>query len=495
MKHPQSTIDFSKVQRQAPAGIWISLATLLRRYARAISVSVIVLLFRLEWIFYIYIGLGLLAVFILLLFWAYLEYVNTTFYIDPHRHEFVLQKGVVNKQKSILSLDKIIQVNLNQNFWQQVFQVYSVEIETAGSTDTEVSISAVDKYTATALRQFLMQSTDKNIDNENISTTPPPTIYPSIFKIIGYAFTSDYLRSFLVLLGILLSIYSRFKDYSENFQYESAENWDWVLLEYIESLSIYHLLIGLFLASTILNGFRILIRYFGLNIRRDSEAMRIDYGLINKKRTLLHKERIQTFTIATQQIQKRLNIFHLNITQTSSDIQADKKAKVKIIGLDQSQTELLFEQCFNTEMPKFNNNYSANIRTTILPFALYFLLPSIAAATLIFYNQWPIWLITLVVAYLLISIPVLKRYYSTYKMYVNDEFIKVHSEIWKKQSVYLRIQDIQAVSISEPIWLKGKHLAHMHIQTGGGTVRFQYGNTAELTNLRDWLLYRIERHK
>ena len=97
--------------------------------------------------------LGLVAVLVIILIIAILKYLNFKFYLK--KDDFHLATGIINKDNTIIPKSKIQNVYIKQNFLQQLINVVSVKIETAGDKKSEIEISALDKPTALLLKKKL----------------------------------------------------------------------------------------------------------------------------------------------------------------------------------------------------------------------------------------------------------------------------------------------------------------------------------------------------
>lgn len=497
----QSPLEFNIDQRQSSTGMFIEFFFLVRKFLRAISVIIIYLLLKLEWQHYIFIVLGIVLLFILLGFIAYLSYRNTLYRIDDNSQEFILQKGVINKEKLTIQLDKIVQVNINQNFWQRLFDVYAVEIETAGSANAEVKIKALDKNVAFALKENLLDEKIKSVEPETLDSEQKvegskiesgETIRISLSQIIKYAFTTDYLRSFLVMLGIDFSLYSRLREQLQNFR-QSVDEYEDAFLYYLENSSLFLAFIIFFLFSVLVNAIRNIIKYYGLNLSFINNSTNISYGLLSRFNTVLQNKKTQTFTISTQWIQKFLGLNKVRITQVSSDIQADKKAKINIIAISGPQINQLFERIYNEPLPKFTHEIKPNVRLVFPMIIFYLLLPIIIFGAISFWFPIPMYIIIVVTIYLIVASILIGRYAATYRLSYNDRFILLSYKFWKQSKMYIKVEDIQSVKIIQYAWLKKSGIAHMQLETAGGSLHFSYGSRVMLQKFSDWILYKIEK--
>lgn len=493
-------IDFSQKQHQSPTGMFIEFFFLMRKFFRASSVLLIYLLLKLEWQYYVYVGLGILFLIGVIGFFAYLSFRNTLFHIDKLHQEFVLQRGIINKEKYVIQLDKILQVNINQSFWQRIFDVYAVEIETAGSKKTEAKIKALNQDIAFSLKSALLERTssdmESGIDEKGQGENRSPEIISEKIKIpsgqiILYAFTADYIRSFLVMMGIIFSFYSRIREYFENFR-QSVDEWENAALSYFETHSI-PLAIGLlFLLSILVNAIRNIITYYDLQIKPEKSSSWISYGLFSRHNTLLQNNRIQTFSITTQWLQKILGLYKVRVTQISSDIQADKKAKVNIIGLKKGQVQQLFEQIYQESLPGFRQRFTADSRLAILPVLLYLLVPILIIAGISYWLILPVYLYASAAGFLILIGFLIRRYIRTYHLSLQEEYMMLEYKMWTEKKTILRIKDIQSVRIRQYAWHRSLGIGHITFQTAGGDIHFMYGEMKILQQLADWVLYRIE---
>ena len=75
---------------------------------------------------------------LILLIHSILFYLNFYFYVEEN--QFILKKGYLRKKVLSVPLERIQSVNTKQNILQQLLNVYSLEIDTAGSVGKELKI-------------------------------------------------------------------------------------------------------------------------------------------------------------------------------------------------------------------------------------------------------------------------------------------------------------------------------------------------------------------
>ncbi len=488
------TIDFREPRRQSEAFIIIECFSLMKKRRDAIGAMVIILLLQLPWQQYYLIAVGFLVILALLAFFVYLSYRNTTFTIQNNDSEFILNKGIFNKSKVFIQLNKITQVNINQHFVQRLLEVYSVEIETAGSVGSEACIKALDYKEAIALKQVLLKEVSSA--REEISSSPGTaqrakniiSIKPS--QLILYAFTAAYAKSFVVLFTFLLTFYLNYFDsmdgYREKVQTVAIETW--------EKLSVWSLILISFVIVISFNVVRNIIVYYKMKIEPDNGVTGIRYGLFSRKNTLLQNHKIQTFRIQTNPLQRLLKIFKVDITQTSLDIDQDKKANITIAGLNEGQANALFNHIFKTVLPeKADNTIISNWRRFILPVVLFGIIPSLTISWLALHGYVSSIHVLLFIIYLLVFALLMKRYYSYYHLYISGPFIVKEKKVWQESYQYVPLDNVQSVIIEQFFWQKALNLGHITIRTAGDRVVFNYGHFEALQLLANFLLYQVEK--
>ena len=89
---------------------------------------------------FFFLALGVVFVVVFFLVLAILKYRNFIFHITDS--EFRLDSGIINKENTVIPKLKIQNVSIKQNVIQQLINVVSLTIETAGDDKSEIEINA-----------------------------------------------------------------------------------------------------------------------------------------------------------------------------------------------------------------------------------------------------------------------------------------------------------------------------------------------------------------
>src|SRR5690554_3672643 len=175
----------------------------LQKFLRASWAPLAIMIYRVPSDAILYVILGVIVILLFIGFIAYLQYRNFTFFLDEDKQEFVIHSGILSKKRLSIGLDKIQQVNINQNIIQKLIRVYSLDVDTAGGGGKEVSIRAIDHYSAQILKARLLEREIESSENDSTSEVSEehqkPIIKISLASLLKVGITSNYGRS----LGIL----------------------------------------------------------------------------------------------------------------------------------------------------------------------------------------------------------------------------------------------------------------------------------------------------
>ena len=122
---------------------------------------------------------------------------------------FVLKNGIIAKKNTAIAFDRIQNVNFSQNLIHQLINVYQVDLETAGSDKTEISIKALSLSDAKALRQKI--TSGRSIGNEEIvveeTEKEKPLLTIDVKSLLKVSISENHFQSLLLLIAFLFGFY------------------------------------------------------------------------------------------------------------------------------------------------------------------------------------------------------------------------------------------------------------------------------------------------
>jgi putative membrane protein len=492
-------LAFNKPQRQSKIGILVMFFYNLQKFGRAFFPILVVFFIKKDDFNWFYIIPGIISILIILGVFAYLSYLNFTFYIDNENEEFIINEGIINKTNTAIKLDKIQQVNINQSFIQKIIGVYALEVDTAGSAAKEGSIKAITHQLALALKARLLDNEKKAVaQEESITVTAPtPTEEPKPFIKIGFltllkiGITSNYIRS----VGLLFLFYSYVQENLRNFSqtdYLDGSQLD----DFFSTQSVLKavLIIGLVLITIVLlvNIVRTVVKFFDFTISKQKGSLLLSYGLFNSKSTIIKPEKVQITTITRNYFQRKMDILEIKIQQATSSDSTAKKDITEIPGCNELEKNQILKLIFDT-IPAKGVMLKPNWRRLVfslflgigVPLSLYFAFGTYLEPLAFDYAF-------VAVGYTIFVAIIVFFAYRNNRLFVNDDYIILQSGAWDVDNRIIEIGKIQALTTSQLFWHKSPDIGSLTIHTAGGDIHFSLGNFTTVKHYVNLWLYTVE---
>ncbi|WP_316823417.1 PH domain-containing protein [Pedobacter gandavensis] len=501
--------NFSAPRRQSAVGVIIIFFNHLQQSIRVLIFPILLLFIRTKSSGKEYFLLGFLIFLLVLALYAYLSYLKFSFFLDEEKQEFIIRKGVLNRENLLIRLDKIQQVNINQSLVQRIFGVYSLEIDTAGSDKKEGSIRAIDQEIATILREKLLSKTNNPASHTITSSAdihtkelpvqhPLPLLKLSNQTLLKIGLTSNYGASIALLTGFVFAIIEATKNYTEAFNLEENPLQQ-LHTEGLEFLSICILLIFALLIILGTNLIRTFLKYFDFEVKQENTFLSINSGLFEKKHTLLKPARVQISSFSQNYFQKKLNLFNLRFKQaafgTTEEANTDhKKHDIEIPGSDENEKNELLKMIYH-RLPLKGSAFLPNYRFLFLTVMLKILIPVLVFSDLTSLHpplhQYLWWIIP----YSILVGIALYFEYAHHRVYVSEAFIIKKSGIWDIEYQIMEAHNIQKITTRQYFWHKSADIGHLILHTAAGTIHFKYGKYADIHRMVNYWLYKVESGK
>ena len=437
-----------------------------------------------------------LAIFILVLIgigiFSFINYYYFTYKFDFNKSAFIIQKGFFTKTKLSIPFEKIQQINFNQNLIHKIFNLYEVQMDTAGSDNTEVDIKAVSKEIAEDLKVISAKIKKKIIPKTTVEENTNNLLNINILTLIKIGLTSRYFETFGLILGTIALGFQFLEDlnidYTENVEKIISTTNFGLIFTLVALLIIIVAILVINLISTIL-------KYFNFTAIKSSNNLEISYGLIQTKSIILSPRKVQQFQIIQNYLQKTLDILEIKINQASSTkiIKDNNRSKIIIPGFTKNEKNDLFKFIFNKKIqeelqmkPHVRKLVFSLIFTSVLPaliFSLIFLFFEILTLKYV--------LITSLSFLILISF-VNWRYYKNNSLIIAKDFIMYNSGFWDIKSTIIETFKIQSIIISQPVWHKKRNLGDIIFYTAGGYIKAKTYDFSALKNIVNRSIYSVE---
>ncbi|HEY4618050.1 MAG TPA: PH domain-containing protein [Flavobacterium sp.] len=490
--------EFKKPQRQSSVGVLLMFVKTLQQWARGLWPIFLVYIFKFDELNKGYLFLGLSGLLITIGIIAYLKYLNFTFYLDDENQEFIINEGILNKTKTIIQLNKIQQVNINQSLLQRIIGVYELDVDTAGSNKKEGEIKAISHSLALALKASLMQNGKKAVLSEKEEMTSQaetaeerPFMAISFLSLLKVGITSNYVKSLGLILAFFATVYENGKSFMTHSDFDEKKM-DAYLDKSIAIQSVAIIVFLLIAAILIINLVRVIFKYFDYKIARQNGSLLLSFGLLNTKSTIIKPEKVQIVTVTRNFFQRKMNILELKIKQATSGEKEERKSVIEIPGCNEMESNEILKLLF-LKTPEKGIMLKPNFRKLVFSIFLSIILPLAGFFAFGKYVQ-PRFLdfVYLVPLYVFFVGSIVYFGFKNNRLFVNDNFIIKQSGAWDIDNKIIEPGKIQAITTSQLFWHKSADIGSITIHTAGGNLSFQLGNYSKIKQYVNLWLYQLE---
>ncbi|MEC4114349.1 PH domain-containing protein [Myroides pelagicus] len=497
-------IDFYQPQRQDPVGIVIGFFNGMRKAVRAFFPLLIILYSRLsgqdsQW--WTTVGLVAIGGLLLMLVYAYLNYRNFTFSIDQGTASLVIEKGVITKSKTTIQLSKIQQVNINQSFLDKILEVYSVEVESAGSSAKEGVIPAVSLLIGQSLKETLLayrENTDVNNTEEvetaqreeDVTVELKKISLTTLFKI---GLTANYLYTIgLVVVFFNTLYYEGTRLYKGIFQRELLEEFQTTAISVGMTIS---LVVSFLILALFVNLVRTIIRYYNFEIKLQNNSLLLSYGLFHTKSTIIRPTRVQFIRLTRNYFQKLMNITNFRIYQVSGNENENKKTALDIPGCSQEELAALVDMIYTQPLQWEGEKIKHNYRYFGFRFFLLVIIPTLVGSFILQDILTMNWLVIAILGYFVFMTMLVWRYYHNGGLIYTNDYIVIRSGVWDISYSVLEPFKIQKIVVSQLAWQRPYNVGSIRLYTAGGSLVFSTSDYCALCKLRDKWLAIVEKEQ
>lgn len=409
--------------------------------------------------------------------------------------EFILKKGYLRKQTLSVPLERIQSVNTRQNLIQQLLDVVTLEIDTAGTVGKELKIHALSKAYSNALQESLQteKSPEKFTEETTAEEIPKAKeetlLHLSPADLLRIGITQNHIRAGLVIIAFGLQLFNQVQDVFQ----EKAEEYSSEFIEFMSQSNwalITFMVIFFLLVSILFSLLRTVLKYFDFKLLKRAETYRIESGLLNKRNVIIPHQKVQELNWETDPLKRIFGIYNLVFKQAvSGQNRHQQQQLVDAPGCLTHHLEKLKYDLFGADIL----NEAPRIYTNSFYFRRLWLLfgwiPAILA-TPFFYSEWIfrgaalVWLPAAAgYCYLVIK----KRYFR-----MNKNQIRISKGAISHKWEQMELHKIQAVEFKQSIFQKRRSLASIDLMNASGTITIPFIDEKIAKHLYNYLLYHTE---
>jgi len=419
------------------------------------------------------------------------------FYFNLTDDELVINSGIFKKVRLNIPFERIQSVNFRQTFVHQFFKVTEVQIETAGSSQQETKIDALDIPTAERLRKRILErknavnsesldSMEIVVDEEVQPVEKILELSPQELLRVGLA--QNHLKPIGLLTGVIASFYF----YSFTFDFDPT---DFIreIYSFVESLSLVRLIlfVAVLLAGSIVYSIiSTVLRHYNLSFWRSGSKFQVVQGLFTRQEFAALDKKVQILNWGQNPFERLLGYYNIEFKQAISAEDGKRSSRFRIPGCSDVQVKFVRDAWLanHTEGTPDYNKVSSHLFWHGFYYQLFFF--SLPIAALLYLSQFTQAILLIVVFVATVFLNWMnykkKRYaISNGELYVGGGTLGLRHSL-------LPLYKVQDVRITANPYQWRRNLATLEIFTAAGAVKIPYIQESTAKSLLDQLIYHVE---
>jgi putative membrane protein len=399
--------------------------------------------------------------------------------------ELIIKKGWLKKEVIVVPLQKIQTVHIEESFLHNALGIVKFSVDTAGSSNTEVTIDALSRPMANALRAQLDAKEYKKDETDVKHTSfSIPILSLSGKDLLKLSLSANHVEAFFIMLSFGFGIYDNIRRINESIVTQATG------LVPQSSFLIAIILIGMVLIITVfISTIRICLKFYGLSVTHIPSGFYIKAGLTNVKERLVSFQKIQFISWRANWIRKQLGLWILEYKIAGAD-DIKNKMKVEVPVTRYSYIAALINHY--QAVPETENLIPIRIHSSY--FSRRLLLIGLLPALILISITWQWWeygSLFFIALPLLIGVKsfLLQR---RFKLYANEDVVYIDKSAYGTERILLKWFKLQSVVLKQSLYQQRKNLATLVLYTAGGSIHIPYISLEAARQIANYGAYQVE---
>lgn len=498
MKSSSEQYDFTTPRRQSYAAILLIAYKLYKVLLRQLFPFLIIFFFggslgkKDKLVYYV------IVIAVLGFIWSIISFFKYYFFLKDDK--LIVHKGVLKRSVIEIPFDRIQSINFEQNLIHRIFNVVKLNMDTAGSSGSELQINALDHPLASAISEHILKHKGavaaSSVDTDAmVQANKKEVIFSlSIGQLLKVGITENHLRSGGIIIFFFIWIWENLKDIGMDVM-EKMEDYAPVAEAISTSMVIVGSLVVLFMiVSFIISLVRTVLKYYGLQMFRMGDGFVIESGLFNRREHAAKDHKIQLVRWTQNLLQHWSSIFELKMKQASSMEVSDKKS-IQVAGLEWDEVKMTEAYLFKEDHQELEGMvmhrvdpyyrfrrlyYWSVIFIPAVCFLIYLGERNIAIAACLWYC----------LGLLMTQLSYLKKRYG-----ITDNLLMLKGGTFGSSATMLQLFKIQNINIHSTPFQRRRELASLTLFTASGHVTIPDIAAEKCLAMKNYLLYKIESSK
>jgi putative membrane protein len=489
-------MDFSTPRRQHPLGMAILSVQFLVNLIRSAWPALIPFVFssELEESTLVYILVPLTLVGVGAIAGAIASYWRFNYRLEDNA--LIVEKGVLQRERLRIPLEKIQAIHLFKGPLQQAFGLTGLRVDTAGSAGSELQLVAVSRAEAESLQALLASQIDPSIDvspekeaspsaTKNEGFASQPLVELNASRLIKVGLTQNHLRNAFLGMAVLTSLGNPMEEVISS----ALEAIPPVALAVLSLLSVALFIPGvlLFLLSGILISLVLTtLKYFRFRSALGHEGVQVEMGLLRRNAFQVPFAKIHMTTWKSHWLRRQLGFETLQIRQAQASNQSNSDVRVFVPAME-SQNRKTVEEILYPDLsaaPVFRVQPVRRLRWLIwigawLPSLLLFGLMSSLPA------------VSVSILWLAVSGYTSLRRFRSLKLQLHKNTVTIERGWFWQSRTLIKLSQLQGIQWRRHVLLERRGVGHLTFHTAAGPKAFTYLRKHEAMAIRDYALNQL----
>jgi putative membrane protein len=412
--------------------------------------------------------------------WAMLYYFRFRYQITPDH--VTIQKGILQRQDRSIPIERVQNIEIQQNIFQRLLGITSVRVETAGSDATEGNLEYISVGRAHQLRQVIRSyQRQKDVTTAGIESsaqTPDrhttPRSAPDAPSTPGGKTLYTLSLPYVVLRGCFRFSFFYIILIFSAFEYLNADPEAWLTQERLEPFwqfvtsSPYIVGAATVVAAVFLGwltGALITInRYYAFSLGLEKDKLYKQRGLFTRAEGTIPLEKVQAFVLRSNVLMRSFGWYSLEVQAMGLDSEIEgRQVAAPLIRLNAA--EKLLSRLRPTVLPEtFEKVSPVTIRRSFLRYTVGLL--AIVIPTALFW-QSTVWWALLLIPAILVFAWLQYRYHGFSYEETTQTFI-VRKGVIRQRIWIVPIESLQVLYQTSSPFQRRLNLGSLHMDTAGG---------------------------
>lgn len=425
---------------------------------------------------------GVLVIALVLLAFAFLSYWFFRYQFDAEKIQ--IRSGIFQKKRLTLYFDRVQEANLEQAIYFRPFSLWTLRLESAGSSKEEIALPGINENLAQLIKQQVLsnKTVTTEWEPERDIAAPDFEVRLDLLDLVRYGLMHNTLVYFVAIIAPLLGQNEALLRHLANFV-ESLQLTRW-LLDYISAHSslvgviavgmlITFFLCAIYLISILLAG----VKYWKYRLKVQGGRLQYEAGLFNRVACGFRQHKLQTVIVKQGLIARILKRYSLELRQANEVMQPGGKLQGFMIPvLDRMQLDEVLK-LLQLDSPHWQRTLPVQIFWRSFFWGGFFTLSvlTLALATELFS---PFWALLPLPLFILFS---WKSWYSTYYSATTNDFA-IKRGLLGRKVVYIPQIKVQKLELAQGPLGRLHCCASMSVWSGATRENIAY---VELDKIRD----------